>query len=191
MPVLVVGGPSNVGKTTAASTIGQALMCSLFHVDDLARASSDPALAFERYENTWSKPPHVLCLLLIRKGEALWPELQSRIAASSAPDRTTIFEGEGPSPAALSGLRSLYVRPAFIVERDAARLHETLWSRSAKYRALPEGHRKNVVGMNVQYAEWLIHECEGAAMPYLPSQPWNTLSQRLARAWRLPISFTD
>lgn len=164
--------------------LAEEMGCPVLSVDDLARASSDPALAFERDNAIWKQSPDVLCELLIRKGEALWPEIRRHVEESQAVGRTLIIEGEGPSPDLVNGLIAReMVRPAFIVERDAERLHQTLWVRSERYRVLPAWQRMNVVGMNLRYGEWLIEKCTEAEVPWLRSQPWNTLRARLASAW--------
>ncbi len=183
MSVFIVGGPSNVGKTTAASAIAQQMGCTVLAVDDLARRSTAPALAFERDPATWTRPPPELVRLLINKGETLWPEVRTATSETLASRGTLVIEGEGPAPAAMATFRADDVRSAFIVELDGEILDRTLTSRSAAYRALPPAQRANVVAMNVGYGGWLVEECEREGQTWLPSQPWSTLRERLAEAW--------
>ena len=183
MPVFIVGGSSNVGKTTAASAIAEQLGCAVLAVDDLARRSTATALAFERAAATWTRPPQELVGLLIQKGEALWPDIRAAITETVARRGTLVIEGEGPAPAAMAPFRTDEVRAAFIVELDSDVLDRTLTSRSAAYRALPPVQQANVVAMNVGYGQWLIEECERAGQKWFHSQPWNTLRDRLAEAW--------
>jgi len=183
VPVLIVGGPSNVGKTTAASAIAEQMGCAVLAVDDLARRSTAPALAFERDPASWTRPPPELVRLLIQKGEALWPEVQTAITETLARRQTLLVEGEGPAPAALATFSGDEVRSAFIVELEGEVLNRTLTSRSAAFRALPPAQQANVIAMNVGYGRWLVEECERAGERWLPSQPWSTLRDRLMQAW--------
>jgi cytidylate kinase len=102
VPVFIVGGPSNVGKTTAASAIAEQMGCAVLAVDDLARRSTASALAFERDPATWTRPPPELVRLLINKGEALWPEVRTATTETLASRGTLVIEGEGPAPAAMA-----------------------------------------------------------------------------------------
>ena len=186
MPTLIIAGPSNVGKTTAASALASDTGWPLLSVDDLALASAHPALAFEREETVWRHPPRVLCELLVRKGEALWPDVLEQIDSHGSPGQPIIIEGEGPWPDAVTGLNGHRdIRAAFIVERDPTTLDRTLRHRSKRFRALPAWQQSNVVQMNVLYGEWLIGRCEGVGVPWLASQPWSTLRNRLTVALRL------
>ena len=185
MPVFVVGGPSNVGKTTAAVAVGRTLGCDVFAVDDLARASTHPALAFERDDTTWARPPAELVQLLIDKGAALWPAVADRIARARSANESVIIEGEGPSPASVASCGPGALRGAFIVELEAAVLDETLRRRSAAYRLLPPDRQASVVAMNVGYGQWLKRACDDVGVPWLPSQPWETLTDRPSEAWKV------
>ena len=183
MGVKLIAGPSNVGKSTAATVLAQAGGARVLEVDDLARCSSDPALAFERDPTVWAQPPSALRDLLIGKGEALWPEIERWIAASASADRQTIIEGEGPSPSQLlRAAKDHDARAVFVVESNPRRLFHTVFGRSESFRRLPPLQQHNVTQMNVLYGEWLRDQCEVTSLPCLESQPWATLANRCARA---------
>ena len=183
MSVLVMAGPSSVGKTTAARRIGSEVGASIWSVDGLARDHSHPALAFEKDATTWAMPPEALCELLIAKGRALWPEIETFIRKCETQSRT-IVDGEGPEPEVVKQLPTdLGISAVFVVELDVRRLDRTLRERSIRYRLLPPAHQANVAHMNVCYGEWLVEECERVGLPWINSQPWATLAQRTIAAW--------
>ena len=182
MPVSVIAGPSNVGKSTAARVLAETRGARLLEVDDLARSSTSSDLDFERDPSVWAQSPTSLCELLIRKGVALWPEIAAWIDGSIDAEQPTIIEGEGPSPEHLRAYQGADVRAVFVIEPDPRRLHDTLSERSQSYRKLPPAQQANVVQMNVLYGEWLRHECDQQGSPWIESQPWATLLTRCADA---------
>jgi len=188
MGVKLIAGPSNVGKSTVAASLVDGGGGRILHVDDLARRSSDRALAFERDPSVWSEPPDKLVQKLIGKGEALWPLIERWIYDAAQDGTPTIIEGEGPSPEHVVVLsREQDVQPVFIIEPSSERLFGTLHQRSRVFRELPPSHRSNVVEMNVLYGEWLRGECDRLDLPWLISQPWSTLRDRCAAALEINV----
>lgn len=179
MHISIIAGPSNVGKSTVAAAIARVSGSRVLHVDDLSRQSDDPALAFERDSSIWQESPEDLRDLLVAKGTALWPDVETWIEASTQANLPTIVEGEGPSPEDVRSAQSTWhLRCVFIVETDPKKLDATLMNRSQSYRELPDDEKSNVVTMNVLYGEWLREECERLSLPCIGSRPWVSLPNR-------------
>ena len=191
MPVRVylLGGPSSVGKTTAATVIAERLDAVHLQLDSLAQASTDPRV--RRFDggvdDLWRLPAAHICELLVDKGEALTASLHSLIGRCLDGDSVTLVEGEGIHPDLAPHHPGDLVRFGYVVEPDEAVLFQTLTGRSARFRALPRGHQHTVAASNWLYGCWLRREAEAFGQPWVASRPWSTLPDRLIRAWHQPI----
>ena len=183
--VYVLGGPSSVGKTTAAATIAERLGAAHLQLDPIAHACQDPRV--RRFgagvDALWRLPATRVCGLLIQKGEALAAPLNTTISRYSSSSSTTVVEGEGVHPSLAQHHPVDLVRFAFVLEPDRAVLLETLTRRSARFRALPAGHQHTVAEANRLYGQWLRQQAQRCRQPWVESRPWSTLPDRLVQAW--------
>jgi hypothetical protein len=104
-----------------------------------------------------------------------------------AGDSVTLVEGEGIHPSLAPHYPSDLVRFGFVLEPEEAVLFQTLAGRSARFRALPQGHQHTVAGTNWLYGCWLRQQAEVFGQPWVSSRPWATLPDRLIQAWNQPI----
>lgn len=94
--VYVLGGPSSVGKTTAAATIAGRLGAAHLQVDTLARAAQDPRVGFPaEADGVWTLPAAQVCALLIQKGEALAQHLDATIVECAPAGRSPSWRAKG------------------------------------------------------------------------------------------------
>lgn len=73
-------------------------------------------------------------------------------------------------------------RGLFVLEADAARIHETLLARLPRFTDLPESRRRAVAAVNRACNLWLQGETERRGLVSIPSQPWDSLARRAAEA---------
>ena len=187
--VYVLGGPSSVGKTTAAATIAERLGAAYLQLDPITRASQDPrVLRFgPGVDALWRLPATHVCDLLVHKGEALAAQLNGTISRCAPGSSDTVVEGEGVHPSLAQHHPVDLVRFAFVLEPDEAVLLETLAGRSARFRALPAAHQHTVAQANRLYGQWLRQQAQRCRQPWVESRPWSTLPDRLVQAWQRPI----
>lgn len=182
--VYVLGGPSSVGKTTAAATIAGRLGAAHLQVDTLARAAQNPRVGFPaEADGVWTLPAAQVCALLIQKGEALAQHLDATIVECASSWPITLLEGEGVHPRLARRHGSDRVRFAFVVEPDQAVLFATLATRSARFRALPPAQQHTVAATNRRYGQWLRQQAQQWGQPWIQARPWATLPDRLIEAW--------
>jgi 2-phosphoglycerate kinase len=187
--VYVLGGPSSVGKTTAAATIAERLSAAHLQLNTIAQASQDPRV--RRFgpdvDALWRLPAAHVCDLLVQRGEALAAQLNATISRCSSSSSITVVEGEGVHPSLAQDHAVDLVRFAFVLEPDQAALVQTLTRRSARFRALPAAHQHTVAQANRLYGQWLRQQAQQCRQPWVESRPWSTLPDRLVQAWQRPI----
>lgn len=178
----LLGGSSSVGKTTAATEIAGRLGIALFHVDSLLSTFSDPMITFPSgVPSVWQRPAEALRDGLIAKSHALEPHLTSIIAHHLMEGQSAVIEGEGITPRLASRWTSLpAVRCVIVVEDDAEHIHRTLLARSAdgRFEQLPVSERWAVARMNALYGRWLRESAVAYGVPWVSSQPFQTLAEK-------------
>jgi 2-phosphoglycerate kinase len=187
--VYALGGPSSVGKTTAAAAIAERLGAAHLQLDTIAQASQDPRVRrFQTgVDGPWSLPPAHVRDLLIQKGEALAAQLNTTISRCSSNSKVTIVEGEGVHPSLARHHAADLVRFAFVLEPDQAVVFQTLTRRSARFRALPAAQQHTIAEANRLYGQWLGQQARQCRQPWVESRPWSTLPDRLLQAWQRPF----
>jgi hypothetical protein len=100
--------------------------------------------------------------------------LDTLIGQCLAGDSVTLVEGEGIHPRLAPHHPGDLVRFAFVLEPEEAVLFQTLAGRSARFRALPQGHQHTVAATNWLYGCWLRQQAEDFGQPWVASRPWPT-----------------
>jgi 2-phosphoglycerate kinase len=178
--VLLIGGSSSVGKTTASATLAARL--GVPHLElDVTLARGDPRLdPLAGPTELWDRPPSQLCDLLIGGAEAAMPFVDRQVTACAG---GAVIEGERIHPALIARLAAARrARGVLIIEADAARLHDTLMARSRGFRKISEPRRHAVAEVDRLYGQWLSVQATTLAIPCLSSQPWETLADRVLDA---------
>ena len=184
MAVLLIGGSSNVGKTTAARSVAAALGVDCVSLDDCVpprvRASSpfhDDAI--------WDSDPGVLLDALRAHTAALAPTVRELVDRERVRG-DAVVEGEGIEPRLVTGWTHFDVRAVFVVETSVQRLRATLTARDSpggrRYCELPEAAQHAIASMNCGYGQWIRAEAGGLAEAWVSSQPWSTLVARILAA---------
>jgi len=185
--VILIGGGSSVGKTTAAAEIARRGGLRHLQVDALRSEEPDPAVnVFAGSAKVWDLEPEILRDRLIQLGALLRPHILRLVSKQLASGVPTVIEGEGIEPSLLESLTNCTVRPVFVAEVNENRLAETLANRRSagadRFRQLRAARRQCVCRMNRLYGEWIEAEALSRGLPCLPSQPWHDLADRIFAA---------
>jgi len=193
--VLLLGGPSGVGKTIVARQLGLRLGISWLQVDDLRLALQWSRVTFPRetaalyfFEETpgiWNLPPERLRDGLIAVGEVISPAIEVVITNHVDTKAPIIIEGDGILP-------SLFARPevrdraagghgraVFLVEPEEEMLFTNTLARRRGIAERTENELRTEARAKWLYGQWLTSEAQHYGMPVLESRPWSTLLERL------------
>jgi hypothetical protein len=185
--VILIGGGSSVGKTTAAAEIARRRGLCHLQVDALRAEEPNPAVDFiGSSPEVWDLGPEILRDRLIQMGALLRPDILRLVSKQLASGVPTVIEGEGIEPSLLESLIEGAVRLVFVAEVNENRLAETLAMRPSagadRFRQLSAARRQCVCRMNRLYCEWIEAEALSRGLPCLPSQPWRDLADRVFAA---------
>jgi adenylate kinase family enzyme len=197
--VILIGGGSSVGKTTAAAELARRGGLQHLEVDALRAEESHAAVHFASSPEVWQLGAETLRDRLIELGAALRPRILRLVSKQLALGVPTVIEGEGIAPSLLESLTDRRVRMVFVAELNEKRLAETLANRPStgadRFRLLDPAGRQCVCRMNRLYGAWIAAEALARGLPCLPSQPWQDLADRIFAAvtagpavtgWRRP-----
>lgn len=179
--ILLIGGPSSVGKTTAATTIAEIAGVPLVSVDDLRRDLGPSPFADD---TSWDLPSGNLLEVLRQDTRLVRPSIVRAVEAL-ADEGGGVIEGEGIEPDLATSLsQSFDVAAVYIIETEPARIRATLESRpsSARFLSLAELRQSRVVEMNLLYSHWLREQADNLGQPWVPATPWPDLVERLTTA---------
>ena len=191
--VLLIGGHSSTGKTTAAKRIGLSLGVPWMMVDDLrlafqrARARlpwGTGALMFLETPDLWvRRGPEALCDALIGVGEALLAPLEMIIENHVDQSAPIVIEGDGILPSLLSRApvveRAGSVRAAFLVEPDESAILANMLARGQHVAGRTQEELSNEARAKWLFGQWLAREAARYDLPVMEPRPWETLVKRL------------
>ena len=176
---ILIGGGSSVGKTTAGKELARNLGLAFVELDQIAKGDPTlPSIDFsgERLER---QPVDVLVDELKAKGAYLQPLVRRQVDDCSEPG--AVIEGEGIVPAMASEVDSSVVI-LFVVETNAAVLHQTLTGRSAFFRLLTASAQRKLCTVNAAYNAWIRAEAQAGPLLVVLSSPMESLHKRILRA---------
>ena len=193
--VLLLGGPSGVGKTVVARELGLRLGVSWLQVDDIrlafqragARLSGDNRALdyFIQTPDVWSKPSERLRDALIAAGEALAPALEVIVENHVDTDAPVIIEGDAvlPSLLARAPVRERashgHVRAIFIVEASEAALFQNMLARGRGAERMVETALRAEARAKWRFSQWIEAEAARYELPVIPARPWESLANRV------------
>ena len=125
-------------------------------------------------------PRNGITLTLIPEALTLETHLYSLISSWLIARKSHILEGEGVVPKLASQFMvTNEVNAIFVIETDINRLYQTLYERGKAFLRLTEPRRQRVAEMNSLYGQWLLSEAELYGLPWVSSQPWSSLPDRV------------
>ena len=201
--VLLIGGPSGVGKTVVARTLGRRLGASWLQVDDIRlafqragarlpnEADTRALNYFIQTSDVWSQAPELLRDALLAVGEALAPALEVIIENHVDTDAPVIIEGDGILPSLLARppvaerVARGHVRAVFLVETSREALYRNMLDRGRGYELAPEAARRAEARAKWLYSYWIEQEATRLRLPVITSRPWTSLPRRVLSALAL------
>jgi 2-phosphoglycerate kinase len=201
--VLLIGGPSGAGKTTAAEEIGRQLSIPWLMVDDLRLAlqrsqvtlpvGTDALYFFADIEDPkerslWQESPERLRDALIAVGEVMAPAIEAVILNHLSQRHPVIIEGDGILPSVLT--RSLLQEPrlaghlhaVFVVESDEEALLHNMLARGRGMDIMTMADAQTEAHAKALFSQWITKEAQSHGLPVIESRPWDTLVERVLAA---------
>ncbi|MCY4113576.1 MAG: hypothetical protein OXG33_06520 [Chloroflexi bacterium] len=194
--VLLIGGHSAAGKTTAAERLGRALGVPWLMVDDLRLAfqradvtlpSGTKALYADRQPDFRKSTPEEQCAALIDVGYVMSAALEAIVENHVDQQVPIVIEGDGILPSLLARPpmleRAAWIRAAFIVEPDESSLRIALASHHGT-RAVGRGQDELQAEAKAKwmFGQWLAAEASRQGLAVVEPRPWDTLPERLIEA---------
>ena len=184
--VLLIGGPSGVGKTILAERLGRRYGASWLQVDDLRLALEHGGVAVPDA----SDPASLAGLVAV--GEALAPALEIVIANHVNIAAPLIIEGDAILPALLGRPRvrplaaAGQVRAVFLREPAEGAVLENMRDRAGRRFEGPGGiglaAGRRLAERHWRYGRWLAGAARRYGLPVLEPRPWDTLAERIMAA---------
>jgi 2-phosphoglycerate kinase len=189
--VLVLGGPSATGKTTAALALARHLGITVTHVDDLHLAveamtspAQQPVLHFWRTKpDDLPMSPREIVDLHISVCRVLAPAIHAVVRQHVEERMPIVLEGDYVLPEILRTLESVAngtasrVRVVFLDEPDEGQIARNLFDREPK-----EGEQTGRASVLALFGSWLREECQSSHVPLVLVQPFTDLPQRILSA---------
>ena len=193
--VLLIGGPSGVGKSHVAKQLGLRLGTSWLAVDDLRLAfqrsevilpkRTEVLYFFEETQSVWSLPPERLRNELIAVGEVMSPALEVVIENHVDTAEPVVIEGDAILPSLFqrqsvqARTKSGQVQAVFLVEPDEDVM---LAQMDVRYRVRAD-HNEALL-RSMAHTRWLhgvflAEQARNSGLPVLEPQPWETLAERI------------
>ena len=193
--ILFIGGPSSVGKTSAAKRIATISGATVLQADDvwlaLKRAidpKDSPLLHAVSTPDFWSRPVAELVATKRELAELVSSSLEFVIATHLWQDERVVVEGVWITPefAARPAYHGVSAgerrRAAFVIEVDAAHIHETMLTKRGAFGHWTEADRKVFAAVEASYARWLRTQALMRNIPAVDARPIGHLAERILAA---------
>lgn len=185
--VLLIGGPSGVGKTTAAAEVARRLAVPWLMVDDLRLALGRSGVSVPDADAvlTFDAPGGLVAL-----GELMTPAIEVVVENHVDQGYPVVIEGDGILPS-LFDRDSVRTRVArrlayvvFLDEPDEDALHANMLARRRGLSSREHAHK------SFRFGQWIRTEAERRGLPIVIARPWHTLPDRIlaAASCSLPAS---
>jgi 2-phosphoglycerate kinase len=204
--VLLIGGSSATGKSTAATAIAQRMGIECIHLDDfrlmleqMTTPDQQPTLHFLLQPQNATIVDQLtaedLRNNLIGVARVMSKAIQIVIANHIAIDCPVVIEGDGllPSLATQRHFVNLIIQPqqvrfVLLYEGDEAIIFQNMTERKRGFDERPEALQRKQARAAWLYGEWLRQEASRHIIPVIEPRPWTTLTERILSKAHLEIS---
>lgn len=194
--VLLIGGHSAAGKTTAAERIGLSLGVPWLMVDDVRLAfqrahvtlpTGTAALYLDQQPHFWRRTPRGHRAALIDVGHVMSAPLEAIVENHVDQRAPIVIEGDGILPSLLARPamleRTASIRAAFIVEPEESALRTALVARGGSWVAgRTQAEIQAEADGKWRFGQWLAAEASRHNLAVVEPRPWETLPERLIKA---------
>lgn len=182
--VLLIGGPSGVGKSSIAYELARYFKVNVIEVDDICR--SIKAMTTKEtapWVHYWTTGLNWLDIgvegnlkWLINISKEIMPGLKSIINNHLESGQPIIIEGDFIHPDLLTRFDSDKVKGLYINETNVDQIMENYYSR--------EGGQKQSYRANIShaYGQWLVEKCRDLDISQISSRPWDNGLERALKA---------
>jgi 2-phosphoglycerate kinase len=201
--VLLIGGPSSVGKSSAAKRIARQVGADWLQVDDLRLALQASGISLPSPDDTrklsffvetpdvWRLPPERLRDGFVGVGEALSPAVAKVVTNHLALADPMVLEGDGLLPSLLAHPEVRHwdtgdqLRAVFVAEPFEGMILANMLARERG----TSGRSPEELSVNARaswlFGQWLADEARRRHLPVVESQPLETLVDRILEASRI------
>ena len=193
--VLLLGGPSGVGKSRVARQIGLHFGIPWLEVDDLRLAFqhshvSLPQRTEELYfftdtPNVWQLEPERLLAGLIATGEVMSSAIEIVVANHCDNAGPIIIEGDGILPTLFDRplicqyIKSGQVKGVFLVEPNEEILLANMVARGRGITERSMSELRTEARAKWLYGQWLTEQASHYSLLVLEPRQWDTLAERI------------
>lgn len=198
--VLLVGGTSGSGKTTAAKQLIRRTNATWIQVDDVRLAfqwsgvrlpNDDETCSLHAFEQPeiWAQPAQTLRNHMIRVGEALADAIAIITANHVAQDDSAIIEGDGILPSIVDHpqirplITSDLVNIVFVLPETPDEILHRLRDRGRDSTPGDSDSLSRKAEMHWHYTTWLREQATDRSLPILTPSPLETLTDRIQNIW--------
>lgn len=195
--VLLIGGSSGTGKTSAAKAIAHRFGVECAQLDDfrlvleaMITPSQQPELhILNNAQLEDDRSPQDMCQKLVDVAGVMSKAIESAIAHHVATEQALIIEGDGllPGLATQKHFHNLAVQPqqvrfVLLYEPDETAILANMKGRKRGIDQRSEALQRKQARAGWLYGEWLRREALRHSVPIVESAPWQTLTERIIGA---------
>jgi 2-phosphoglycerate kinase len=191
--VLLIGGSSSIGKSTAAAQIGRRMGIPWLYVDDLRLAlqwsrvtlpaRTEALYFFEETPNVLNLPPERLRDGLIAVAEVMARAVEIVVDNHVHIAAPVVIEGNDILPSLLTRPvvqeHSAEVRLVILVEPYEQQILANMLDRGRGIAGWTETELETRARAYWLYGQWLADEAHRHDLPVLEPRPWTTLAERI------------
>jgi hypothetical protein len=187
--VLLLGGPSGVGKTSVSYRLAHHFGIGITEVDDfqvilerMTTPTEQPVLHYWRtHPEAVNQPAEEIVKRTIAVGQVMALALEAVIANHIESRAPLVLEGDFILPMRASsfseGLLQSQVRTLFLYEESEEQFRHNFLLREPEH-----GLQEKRAQVSWLYGQWLKQEAERVGALTVPARPWNDLFERILTA---------
>lgn len=186
--VLLLGGPSGVGKTSVSYRLAHHFGIGITEVDDfqvllecMTTPAEQPVLHYwQTHPEAANQPPEEIVKQLIAVGQVMAPALEAVMTNHIESRTPVVLEGDfilptlATSPAFSESSTDSQIRALFLYEESEEQIRHNFLQREPEH-----GFQEKRARVSWLYGQWLKEKAERVGALALPARPWHDLFERI------------